>query len=116
MESKGMLQEFMAFVQKYGVLGLAIGFVTGGAAKALVDSLTANIISPIIELVTPKGGFAGLEVVMRSAADNNGTPIVLGYGMVIDALINFLVIMLFIFLAVKYIIAPMMSEDDHKAI
>ena len=41
---------FVEFLRKQGVVGLAIGFIIGGAAKEVVNSLVNDILNPIIGL------------------------------------------------------------------
>jgi hypothetical protein len=55
-------QEFIAFIKKYGVLGLAIGVVTGNAVKSLVDSFTINIVNPILGRLVSEGSLTSLEI------------------------------------------------------
>lgn len=40
-------KEFMDFVKKQNVVAVALGLVAGFAAKDLIDSLIANVITPI---------------------------------------------------------------------
>ena len=42
-----MWQEFMEFMKKQNVISVALGLVAGFAAKSLVDSLVADLITPI---------------------------------------------------------------------
>ena len=42
---------FIEFLRKQGVVGLAIGFIVGGAAKEVVNSLVNDILNPIIGLL-----------------------------------------------------------------
>ena len=39
-----MIKEFMEFLKEYKVIGLAIAFIIGAAASALVKSLVDNVI------------------------------------------------------------------------
>ena len=41
---------FIEFLRKQGVAGLAIGFIIGGAAKEVVNSLVTDILNPVIGL------------------------------------------------------------------
>ena len=41
------MKNFMDFVREQGVVGLAVGFVLGGASKDVVTSLIENIVDPI---------------------------------------------------------------------
>jgi large conductance mechanosensitive channel len=45
---KGQVSGFADFVREQGVIGLAIGFILGGAVSKTVTSLVENIINPLI--------------------------------------------------------------------
>ena len=44
------MKGFLQFVREQGVVGLAIGFILGGAISKLVTALVDDIISPILGL------------------------------------------------------------------
>ncbi len=44
-KKKGFVGEFIDFLQTFGVIGLAIGFVIGVASSAVVNSLVKDIIN-----------------------------------------------------------------------
>ena len=54
-EPKGIWEEFVDFIKKYGVVGLAIGFIIGSASKDLVNALVADILMPVITFFIPGG-------------------------------------------------------------
>ncbi|MGE5580287.1 MAG: MscL family protein [Bacillota bacterium] len=47
---------FIEFIRKQGVVGLAIGFILGGAVSKVVASLVQDIVNPILGLVMGKVG------------------------------------------------------------
>jgi len=47
---------FIDFIRKQGVVGLAIGFILGGAVSKVVSSLVQDIINPILGLALGKIG------------------------------------------------------------
>ncbi|MDP2859902.1 MAG: MscL family protein [Bacillota bacterium] len=49
---------FIDFIRKQGVVGLAIGFILGGAVSKVVAALVEDIINPLIGLLL--GNAAGL--------------------------------------------------------
>jgi len=52
---EGFVAEFMDFLNKHGVMGLAIAVIIGGAASNLVSSLVGDILMPIITFFIPRG-------------------------------------------------------------
>jgi large-conductance mechanosensitive channel len=55
------IREFFDFIRKFGVIGLALGVVIGGAVKTLVDSLVLNIVNPILAKIIGKTDLSYLE-------------------------------------------------------
>lgn len=83
------VSEFKEFISKGNVLDLAVGVIIGAAFGKIVASLTDDIIMPIVGL--------GLGHVDFS----NITAGPLKIGLFINAVINFLIIAVIIFLIVK---------------
>lgn len=92
---KGFTAEFMAFLSKYGVIGLAIAVIIGGAAGSLVSALVSDILMPIITFFIPGGAWRDATWVIG--------PIVLSVGHFIGVFIDFLIIALVVFLIMKQI-------------
>lgn len=89
----GFFKEFKEFLEEYKVMGIAIGIVMGLATVALVNSLVANIIMPIITAFIPGGTW-------QTATWTIG-PFVFGWGAFLAALINFVIIAFVVFLIAK---------------
>jgi len=93
-KTPGLLAEFKEFLKEYKVLPLAIAFIIGIAATALVKSLVDNIIMPVITPFIPGGAWQTATVALG--------PIVLGWGAFGGALINFVIIAFVVFLIAKF--------------
>jgi large conductance mechanosensitive channel len=102
--AEGFSKEFMDFLNKYQVIGLAVAFVIGTAATKLVNSTVNDIIMPIIAVVVPGGNW-------RMATLELG-PLKFLVGDYAGAIIDFVIIALVIFILVKYI----MKGDTSKKI
>jgi large conductance mechanosensitive channel len=92
-EPQGIWEEFIDFINKYGVMGLAIGFIIGSASKDLVSALVADILMPVITFFIPGGTW-------REATLTLG-PIVLSLGHFVGALLDYLIIALIVFYLMK---------------
>jgi len=90
---KTFSEEFMDFLNKHGVVGLAIGFIIGGAAGALVSALVGDLLMPVITFFIPGGDW-------RTASYPIGSQVI-KYGDFIGVLINFVIIALVVFLLSK---------------
>jgi large conductance mechanosensitive channel len=97
-QKKGFFKEFVDFLQTFGVIGLAIGFVIGLASGNLVQSLVKDIVNPLIGLVLP-GDLSTLGYTTSSTL--SGKAVTFAYGDFLSSIINFLVIALVVFLAYK---------------
>ena len=92
---KGMGAQFMVFLNKHGVVGLAIAVIIGGAASKLVSSLVSDILMPVITFFIPGGAW-------REATLTLG-PIVMLVGSFIGAVIDFIIIALVVFFLMKQV-------------
>lgn len=100
----GFKEEFMEFLKKYQVIGLAVAVVIGAAATKLVTATVSDLIMPIIAVLVPNGDW-------RTAVFNVG-PIKFLLGDFVGAVIDFVIIAAVIFIVVKYI----MKGDTSKKI
>ncbi|MBE0698362.1 MAG: large-conductance mechanosensitive channel protein MscL [Anaerolineaceae bacterium] len=88
-----MIKEFTEFLKRGNVMDLAVAVILGGAFGAIVASLVNDLIMPLIGIIIGGINFTGLVLTVGSAE--------LKYGNFIQALINFLLIALTVFLLVK---------------
>ncbi len=98
-KKKGFVKEFMDFLQTFGVVGLAIGFVIGVASSAVVNSLVKDLINPIVGLVLPTGNLSSLNATITSPV--SGKPSVFLYGDFISQIIYFVIIAFVVFIMYK---------------
>ncbi|MDH7595219.1 MAG: MscL family protein [Candidatus Bathyarchaeia archaeon] len=91
---KGMWKEFMDFLSKYKVMGLAVAFIMGLYLGNLVQSLVRDLILPVIGLLIP--GIGNLSTYQITVLDQ-----VFGVGAFLVALITFIIVVFVIFLIVK---------------
>ena len=89
----GLVSELRDFLKEYKVIGLAIAFIMGVAATALIQSLVNDIIMPIITAFIPGGAW-------KTATFSIG-PIIISWGSFLGALMNFIIIALVIFIISK---------------
>jgi len=89
------IEEFKAFAVKGNVIDLAVAVVIGAAFGKIVSSLVANIITPIIGLIMGGINFTNMSYMVGDA--------VISYGVFIQAVIDFVIVALVIFMVVKAI-------------
>ncbi len=97
----GFLDEFVGFLNKHKVVGLAVAVIIGLAATKLVTAIVADLIMPIIAVITPAGDW-------RSAVLQLG-PFKFLVGDFVGALIDFIIVAAVVFVLVKFV-----AKDDAK--
>ena len=91
---------FMDFIREQGVVGLAVGLVLGGAVTILVKSLIDNLVMPPLGFIL--GSAEGLKgLTLHLGQTPAGKEAILNYGVFLNDLINFVVIALVVYLAVR---------------
>lgn len=99
-----LMAEFKAFISKGNVLDLAVATIIGSAFGAIVTSFTNGIIMPLISLCLGKEDLSKLVVVLREADEAAGiTALTWQYGTFLQAIINFFIIAIFLFVLIKVI-------------
>ena len=103
----GFLQEFKEFALRDNMVDLAVGLIIGAAFGAIVNSLVADVIMPPIGLLMGNVDFSDLFINLSgqdypslAAARAAGAPVI-AYGAFLNAVINFIIVALAIFVLVK---------------
>lgn len=122
-----MLKEFKDFIAKGNVMDMAVGIIVGAAFTAIVKSMVADLINPIIGIFTGGLDFTNRYVVISGevapgtsleAAREAGASL-FAYGSFIMAVINFLIIAFVVFMLVRYVNkvkdAAMKQEEEAPA-
>ena len=106
-KGEGFMKEFKDFISRGNVIDLAVGVIIGSSFTAIVNSLVNNIITPLITLITGKVSVKELFIALDGnnyesleAATEAGAA-TLGYGLFLQAIIDFIIIAFVIFLMVK---------------
>ena len=90
-----MIKEFKKFIARGNVVDLAVGIIIGSAFTAIVTSLVKDILTPLLGIILGGINFAALSVLVFDAT--------IMYGSFIQAVINFLLVAISVFLLVKAI-------------
>jgi large conductance mechanosensitive channel len=97
-----LLTEFKEFAMKGNVVDMAVGIVIGAAFGKIVSSFVDSIIMPALGWVIGGVDFSSLAVSLGDSAAT-GEPVAIGYGKLIQALVDFLIIAAAILMALKAI-------------
>ncbi|MDE6059261.1 MAG: large conductance mechanosensitive channel protein MscL [Clostridia bacterium] len=103
-DKKGFWKEFKEFISRGNVLDMAVGIIIGGAFTAIITALVNNILTPLLQMIPGMGedGFGALQVVLRKATATSDA-VILDFGVVISAIISFLLTALVLFIIIKVI-------------
>jgi large conductance mechanosensitive channel len=102
-----MINEFKDFIAKGNVMDMAVGIIIGAAFTAIVGSLVADLINPIISLFMGGVDFSGKYALLGEGEYNSiaeaeeAGAAVFAYGRFIMAIINFLIIAFVVFMLVR---------------
>lgn len=94
---KGLKAEFVGFLGKAGVLGLAVGFIMGSYVGQVVSALVQDIIMPVPGAFVPGGDW---RKAVFSIPIGNGMHFALGD--FVGVIINFMIVVVVIFFIAKY--------------
>ena len=108
-----MLSEFKEFIAKGNVLDLAVAVIIAGAFGTIVTSLTTDIIMPLVGFIFGGADFSSYFILLSTPEGYEGSltdyaalkeagAAMIGYGALITAVINFLILSFIIFLLVRY--------------
>lgn len=113
--------DFKAFIAKGNVLDLAVAVVIAAAFNAIVNGLVDYIITPFITFMTSGVSIHEWEYVLREEVINSEgvievTKISIQYGLWIQTIVDFLIIALSVFVAVRIIrnLQRKFREDEIK--
>ncbi len=107
----GLLSEFKEFASRGNVVDLAIGVVIGAAFGAITKTLVDQVIMPPIGLLLGGIDFSQIVTTLKEAdADGKGA-VVIGWGVLIQAVVNFLIIAWVMFMVVKAMNAMKRSQE-----
>jgi large conductance mechanosensitive channel len=115
----GFFADFKASLMKGDVLSLATAVVIGGAFGKIVGSAVDDVIMPIVGLITGGIDFTQKFIALNGqsyadlAAAKTAGAAVITYGNLVQAIINFIVISLFIFIILRA--AERMKKNEEVA-
>ena len=126
-EKKGFWQEFRAFIARGNILDMAVGVIIGGAFTAIVNALSNNVLKPVINqvlaLIFGADSLTELYTFLTTAytTDETGAQIIdlansiyIDWGTFINAVINFLLTALVLFLIIKAVMKVSKLREEAK--
>ena len=113
------INEFKKFAVKGNMIDLAIGIIIGAAFNKIVDVLVKQIITPPLGYLTAGVDMSDLAIVLKEpvkAADGTVTDpgVVIGYGLLLEAFIDFFIVALTLFFVVRLLNSLKEKAEDEK--
>jgi large conductance mechanosensitive channel len=115
----GFIKEFKEFAIRGNLVDMAVGVVIGGAFGKIVSSIVADIIMPLISILTGGINFTHWKFVLKQAVLEGGnivTPeVAVTYGNFIQVLLDFIIVAFSIFCVIKLINKVRKTEKEKPA-
>ena len=111
---KKFFAEFQKFIERGNVMNLAVGVMIGGAFNSIISSLVKDIITPFLSLILGKINLTGLSLTIPTSDINN--PIVLTYGNFLQAILNFLLTALCLFIVIRAVNKVFKKKENENKI
>jgi large conductance mechanosensitive channel len=109
-----MLKEFKEFAMKGNVVDMAVGIIIGGAFGSIVTTLVSQVLMPPLGLLIGGVDFSNLYIVLKEGAKAAGPyaaladataagAVTVNYGLFLNSVTSFLIMVFAVFLLVKAI-------------
>lgn len=106
----GLISEFKEFAMKGSVIDLAVGVVIGAAFGSIVSSMVEKVFMPLAGWAMAGVDLSSLSYTLPAAVEGQPSAEI-GYGAVIQAAIEFLIVAFAIFIVVKMINSAKKKEE-----
>jgi large conductance mechanosensitive channel len=90
---------FFDFIRNHGVMSLAIGLFLGASLKTVLDSLEANVVNPLIGVVTGNINLNNSYVCLKHVAKSCTSK--LNYGSFISSIIEFILAAFVVYIIIR---------------
>lgn len=114
-----ILKEFKEFAVKGNMIDMAVGIIIGTAFNRVVDVLVKQVLMPPLAMMTDGVKFSERKYILREGvSETDGIAAVeevaIGYGTLIEVMIDFLIIGFTVFLVVKFMNRFKKKAEDPK--
>ena len=88
------MKGFIEFIREQGVVGLAVGFILGGAVSKVVQAIVTDLVSPLVSVVV--GSATDL-----ASASSTVASVKFMWGDFLSAVINFIIVAAVVYFGFK---------------
>jgi large conductance mechanosensitive channel len=106
-----MFKEFKEFAMRGNVVDMAVGIVIGAAFGAIVASFVGDVLMPMVGMITGGTDFSNMFLTLKEgttpgpyaslAAAKEAGGVVVGYGALINTIVNFVIVAFALFMVIK---------------
>jgi large conductance mechanosensitive channel len=107
----GFAKEFKDFAMKGNVVDMAVGIIIGAAFGKIIASLVKDVIMPPIGVLVGGVDFSSLAYVLQEA-QGEVAAVTINYGLFIQTVVDFLIVALAIFMAIKVMTSLKKKEEE----
>ena len=107
------LTEFKNFAIKGNMIDMAVGIVIGTAFNNVISTIVKKVVMPPLSLLTEGVKLSDKKYVLRSASQS-AEEVAIGYGELMEVLIDFIIIAFTIFIVIKFINRFKRKSEDPK--
>jgi large conductance mechanosensitive channel len=112
----GLLEEFRQFIARGNVIDLAVAVIIGAAFNKIVTALVEQVVMPPVGLLVGKVDFSQLKLVLVAADPaTSRAEVAIGYGVFVNAVIQFLIVAFVVFMLVKAVNATRRKQAEEPA-
>jgi len=115
-----MLNEFKDFAMRGNVVDMAVGIIIGAAFGGIVTSFVGDVLMPILGLFVGGVDFSNQYLLLKEgttpgpyaslAAAREAGAVAIGFGVLINTVVNFLIVAFALFLLIKAVNAGKKQE------
>lgn len=113
----GFFAEFKQFIARGNVFEMAVGVVVGAGFTNIVNSLVADVLTPLLSLVTNRVDLSALRIILSPETETMAENAI-RYGAFFQNVISFLLQAISVFLLIKVInrlnAAKLTAEEEKK--
>lgn len=95
-----MMSEFKKFAMRGNVLDMAVGIIIGAAFGKIITSLVADLLMPPIGMLLGGIDFSSFVITLKEAV-GDAPAVTIGYGLFINAVVNFLIVAFAVFMLIR---------------
>lgn len=110
---KSFYREFKNFAIKGNMIDMAVGIVIGTAFNNVISTIVKKVIMPPLSMLTEGVNLSDKKYILHKATETKDE-VAIGYGELLEVLIDFLIIALTIFVIVKFLNRFKNKAEDPK--